>query len=298
MKVFLSWSGERSRQAAVILKEWLEQTIQALEPWMSPDTEKGANWSQSIGDELAATRVGIVIVTGENVASPWLNFEAGALGKTKNGRPCVFLLDVQSSDVKGPLGQFQHTRFEESDIRKLVSDLNRWVADESERSLSESALLRVLARSFPELQQRLKEIPAAEANEPQRKVPDLARETLQVVRTIRREISELRHSAVVQGRTLVSAAEFHVDLVESASADIVRATLISELGALSAHVALVGAEQQPVMLVKAPTANAARVFDWLTASPAVKAVRPIGITRVWRDPVGRRDTSDPSPQAE
>ena len=38
MKVFISWSGERSKQMAAALKEWLPTAIQYLEPWMS-DTD-------------------------------------------------------------------------------------------------------------------------------------------------------------------------------------------------------------------------------------------------------------------
>jgi len=37
MKVFISWSGQRSAAVADALRYWLPKVIQALEPWMSAD---------------------------------------------------------------------------------------------------------------------------------------------------------------------------------------------------------------------------------------------------------------------
>src|SRR6476659_1756710 len=97
MKVFLSWSGEKSRAAASLLKSWLPSVLQALEePWMSSaDIEGGANWSSSIGTELTNTDFGIVCVTQENQDRPWLNFEAGAISKLVDGA-VPFLIDFPS----------------------------------------------------------------------------------------------------------------------------------------------------------------------------------------------------------
>ncbi|MBE0393338.1 hypothetical protein BJQ96_03202 [Flavobacterium sp. PL0002] len=39
MKIFLSWSGNKSKLIAESLKDWLEQVIQSTEPWISTSIE-------------------------------------------------------------------------------------------------------------------------------------------------------------------------------------------------------------------------------------------------------------------
>lgn len=83
MKVFISWSGERSKKVALIFHEWLPQVIQSLEPFASSeDIEKGSRWNTDIAQELKESTFGLICVTKDNLSAPWLNFEAGALSKT------------------------------------------------------------------------------------------------------------------------------------------------------------------------------------------------------------------------
>jgi hypothetical protein len=107
MKIFLSWSEERSRSVALAFKSWIEGVLQCVEPWMSPDIDKGANWPAELSKLLETTFVGLVFLTRDNLSSPWLHFEAGALANIRSGRPCVVLLDVSPVDVKGPLSLYQ-----------------------------------------------------------------------------------------------------------------------------------------------------------------------------------------------
>lgn len=52
MLVFVSWSGHRSKVVAGALQGWLEQVIQAVEPWISSDIDKGTRWSPEMADRL------------------------------------------------------------------------------------------------------------------------------------------------------------------------------------------------------------------------------------------------------
>src|SRR4051794_10428954 len=82
VRVFLSWSGQKSQKVAEALYDWLPMAVNAVEPWMSSDDiEKGATSIQSIGAALQECSFGIICLTRENQERPWINYEAGALAK-------------------------------------------------------------------------------------------------------------------------------------------------------------------------------------------------------------------------
>lgn len=71
MKVFISWSGSRSREVAEFLSEWLRCVLQAVRPWISSrDLDRGALWFGEIADQLKDTAVGIVVLTQEIEPDP------------------------------------------------------------------------------------------------------------------------------------------------------------------------------------------------------------------------------------
>lgn len=158
MQVFLSWSGDRSRLVAETLSDWLSKVIQAVEPWMSVDIKKGTHWSTEIANRLGDAQVGIVCMTPENLAAPWLLFEAGAISKNTGAHVCTFLLGLSPADVQPPLGQFQHTICQRDDIRELVRTINLRVESVGEKSLPEKTLDQVFEVYWPELDTKLKAI--------------------------------------------------------------------------------------------------------------------------------------------
>ena len=73
MQVFISWSGVRSKEVAVAIADWLSQVIQAVDPWISSDIDKGARWSPEIAGRLEESKVGIVCLTKENLDNRWIS---------------------------------------------------------------------------------------------------------------------------------------------------------------------------------------------------------------------------------
>jgi hypothetical protein len=146
MKVFLGWSGERSKLAAEALGNWTAGVIQAVEPWISSAMEKGSRWQSEIADRLEEAKVGIFCLTTSNRTAPQILFEAGALSKTKGSHVCTFLLDLTPADVEPPLAQFQHTVFKKEEVLKLMQTINQLVGANGERALTEQQLGKVFEK--------------------------------------------------------------------------------------------------------------------------------------------------------
>lgn len=157
MKVFLSWSGDKSHKVALVFRDWLPSVIQSIVPYVSSeDIDKGARWSSDIAQELEDSTFGILCVTKENLSAPWLNFEAGALSKTMDkSLVCPFLFNVKRSEVEGPVLQFQSTIFEKKDIKKLLQALN--IASDP-LGLTEEKLNQAFDVWYPQLEEKLKKL--------------------------------------------------------------------------------------------------------------------------------------------
>ena len=184
MKLFLSWSGPRSKAVAETFAAWFAQVIQALDPWISSDIDKGKRWREEIAVRLEDAKVGIVCLTSSNLTAPWILFEAGALSKLKESYVCTFLLDHSSpTDIEPPLGEFQHTTFQKSEVLKLVRTINGIVEACGERSLTDGNLSAVFETFWPQLEAELKKIKESREAEPiQRPERELLEEMLEILR--------------------------------------------------------------------------------------------------------------------
>jgi hypothetical protein len=151
MLLFISWSGNKSRAVAIELQQWLQEIIQAIEPWMSTDIDKGSKWIDELNERLEGSRVGILCLTQLALKSGWIHYEAGALAKTKDALVCSLLLDVEPNEVTYPLAQFQQTRFEKEDLRRLVQSINKAILGDGGRSLPEPVLDRLFDRNWDRL---------------------------------------------------------------------------------------------------------------------------------------------------
>lgn len=148
MKVFLCWSGERSRHVAEAFESFLKQLNEKLPvsgdhafvPFRSVNIEKGLPWFQAVERELATADAALVTITPENCESPWMHYEAGAIangirlersGKGKDGtkadalkgRLFTYLFGIEARDLTGPLAAYQSTSATYDDTRALVRRL-------------------------------------------------------------------------------------------------------------------------------------------------------------------------------
>lgn len=187
MKVFLSWSGDRSKQVAQKLKIWIKSVIQATEPWMSDvDIERGSTWFSEIFQNLESSNVGIVCLTAENKNAPWILFEAGALAKGAiENRVMTLLIGLSPTDITGPLSHFNHTTFSKDSMIKLINTINKHLGT---NALDESTLNLAFETWWPQLEKEINEIavqaPDISMVNETRPLDEIAGEILAIVRAI------------------------------------------------------------------------------------------------------------------
>jgi len=157
MKVFISWSGDLSRELGEAIRQWLPSVLQHVKPYFTPaDVDKGAKWSTEIFQELGQSQIGIIVVTRESLASDWLMFEAGAISsQLDKPRVCPVIFNLEPTDLKGPLANFQSTTFKQADFRQLMSTINNAAGDQR---LTDGVFNDVFQMWWPKLADRVKSI--------------------------------------------------------------------------------------------------------------------------------------------
>ena len=202
MKVFISWSGEKSRKVAELFKVWLKCVVQAVEPWVSSeDLDRGSIWFTEINKQLNDTSHGIVCLTKSNQNKPWILFESGALAKgLSNNRVFVFLIDLVPNDVKDPLYQFNLTESNQVSVRKLLSSINNALG---EKALSTEILTKVFNTHWPDFEAALTQILVEHPETEEQAVTpkndnELLNEILSEVRGLNKRVRNLENNS---GRT-------------------------------------------------------------------------------------------------
>lgn len=163
MKVFISWSGKRSKVLANALRDWLPMVLQYVEPWVSDkDISAGDRWAQAIAGKLEASNFGIICITPENLHSEWILFESGALSKSMlDAKVIPLLYGLELSDLSGPLSQFQAQKMEESGVMEIVRAINKV----SETKTSDQIVDQLVPALWPRLQEALQNIQDTESDE-------------------------------------------------------------------------------------------------------------------------------------
>jgi hypothetical protein len=155
MKVFLSWSGNRSKSIAEVLRNWLPSVLQAVKPYFSPDdVSKGSRWASEIAKELESSRIALLFITPENPEAAWLVFEAGALSKNLDrSKVCPLLFgEIEPTDIKGPLVQFQAAKFSKVEMKRVLKMINAELGD---AALAADVLESVFEMWWPKLDEHV-----------------------------------------------------------------------------------------------------------------------------------------------
>lgn len=206
MKVFISWSGERSKKVAELLDDWIQCVIQAVNPWMSSkDIDRGALWFTEINDQLANTSIGIVCLTKENRNKPWILFESGALAKgLTSNRVCTFLIDLSPTDLENPLAQFNHTFPVRESVWELVRTINISL---KENALKESVLEKVFETYWVQFERDFKiiiETTPENSVVTKRKDNDIMLDVLSTVRMLDKRMRNLESTPEKQFYTIAN----------------------------------------------------------------------------------------------
>ena len=193
MKIFISWSGNRSRAVAEVLSDWIKCVLQASEPWISTrHIDRGSLWFTEINEKLRDISVGVVCLTQENKGNPWILFESGALAKgLSSNRVCTFLVDLQPHDLIDPLAQFNHTKPDRNGVWELIRTLNSCLL---EKALDERVLEKAFEVYWPIFEAEF--AGALNANEPEKQAKprakeDVLMEILSVTRDMSRRVGAL-----------------------------------------------------------------------------------------------------------
>jgi hypothetical protein len=160
MKIFISWSGEISGKVAQVFRDWLPYIFPDILPYVSAeDIHKGTRWTHEIATELDTSNFGLLCVTPDNISSPWLNFEAGALSRSIQSdtktNVCPFLFGLEPKEISSsPLLQFQAVRYDKEDIRRLINTLN----ESNGHAVKQDRLYEMFNTWWPKLYENLEKI--------------------------------------------------------------------------------------------------------------------------------------------
>ena len=117
----------------------------------SKDIDKGKLWFGELQNFLGEATSCIICVTSENVRSPWIYYETGAIAaKKQEVLVCPYLIGIGTSMIAdGPLAQSQCTEAMKEDTLALIRSLNKALANPHDEGL----LVGNFESKWPEFEQ-------------------------------------------------------------------------------------------------------------------------------------------------
>lgn len=165
------------------LRKWLPRMNQLVKPWMSAeDIGAGSLWFQETAKVLSESQFGITCLTSDNLKEPWIYFESGALFdivEKQRQRICPYLLDLDPSDIKGPLSHFQAKLATKENTREILNGISE-LGDETNKGI----IMESFERFWPDLEKDFKSINdiGSETKLLEREPRDMLQELLELVR--------------------------------------------------------------------------------------------------------------------
>jgi hypothetical protein len=190
MRVFLTWSGEPSKQIADALHDFLPLVLHFVEPFLSArDIAAGGRWSIEVGKTLEESQFGIICLTRENIHADWVLFEAGALSKSLDESAVVpYLFGVELSEISAPLSQFQAKKADKESTFEVVKAINR----KSDKPLDDGRLGKLFDGLWPNLAKRLSDVHIDRgSSEPLRSQEQVFEELVASIKSMYRKITDL-----------------------------------------------------------------------------------------------------------
>jgi SAM-dependent methyltransferase len=135
LNIFISWSGPTSHEIAETLDFLLSKVFENnVECWLSKKIPAGGDWYAAIKDALHKADFGVICFTPENIDSPWLMFEGGALvssilAKGQHEDPvCPYLFGVSSEQIPKPIYRWQAVTADYEGTKNLLKSINSRLA--------------------------------------------------------------------------------------------------------------------------------------------------------------------------
>jgi hypothetical protein len=203
-RVFISWSGDRSRAYAAALHAWLPFVVPDAYPWMSQEIEAGQRWDIEIQAALKACSFGIICCTPRSLTSQWLMFEAGAVANAFSepgggqGRVVPYLVDLPADALRNtPLQAFQHVTANKAGTLSLLKSLVAAIKS----SVEVARLEQLLSRQWPDLEKSFNSAPKDDlaVRLPAASMPDDIAEIKRWMAQISRQLSALHPPAADGG---------------------------------------------------------------------------------------------------
>jgi len=160
MKVFISWSGDTGKAAAVAIGQSVSDVFSSVEPWISAvNIQAGQQWFSELMKALEDSKFAIACITKRSLGAPWIMFESGALS-AKFGSPRLvpLMLDCVAEDLVDPLARFNGVLFDEDSVHGLFKSINSSVGT----PLTPKALKAAFKEIWPDLNAKIHDALEAE----------------------------------------------------------------------------------------------------------------------------------------